>query len=255
MPISKLRALGGKFGEEIATSLGIQTVGELAAVPVSRLESLVGEENAAWLARLAQGIDDLEVKPRTLPKSISCGKTFRGANAITGLSAVHKWLQELGKELQERIEADRKDHQRLPGLLTVSIDTLSAGAATTAAAAGTGAAAAAAVAAAVGAQAAAAVAANGGRHTAQTWRAGAVNVSRSCNLRRPVAEVMAEDALKLVKKWARDRCVTGHGKMTCMLCILIHISTKHAGVRCLIIYQSRLLSHGVAVTAELMYVT
>lgn len=197
-----MRALGGKFGEEIATSLGISTVGELAAVPASRLEAAVGEESAAWLARLAQGIDDLDVKPRTLPKSISCGKTFRGVTAITGLSAVHKWLQELGKELQERIEADRKDHQRLPGLLTMSIDTLPGG---SGAAAATGGAATAAVAASVGQNAAAAVAANGGRHTAQTWRAGAVNVSRSCNLRRPVAEVMAEDALKLVKKWARDR--------------------------------------------------
>jgi hypothetical protein len=33
-------------------------------------------------------------------------------------------------------------------------------------------------------------------------------VSRSTPLRRPVADVMAADALKLVKKWARDRC--GH---------------------------------------------
>jgi hypothetical protein len=34
--------------------LGVSTVGELAAVPLPRLEALVGLENAAWLQRLAQ---------------------------------------------------------------------------------------------------------------------------------------------------------------------------------------------------------
>jgi DNA polymerase eta len=75
-----------------------------------------------------QGKDDEEVKPRTLPKSISCGKTFRGASALTGLTAVHGWLQQLATELQERLEADRRDHQRMPSQLTVSIDTLAANA-------------------------------------------------------------------------------------------------------------------------------
>jgi hypothetical protein len=75
-----------------------------------------------------QGKDDEEVKPRTLPKSISCGKTFRGHSALTSLTAVHSWLQQLATELQERLEADRRDHQRMPSQLTVSIDTLAAGA-------------------------------------------------------------------------------------------------------------------------------
>jgi DNA polymerase eta len=77
---------------------------------------------------LLQGKDDDEVKPRTLPKSISCGKTFRGASALTGLTAVHSWLQQLATELQERLEADRREHQRIPSQLTVSIDTLAANA-------------------------------------------------------------------------------------------------------------------------------
>ena len=46
--------------------------GELAAVPLRRLEGLFGEADAQWLSRLAQGIDDAAVKPRMLPKSISC---------------------------------------------------------------------------------------------------------------------------------------------------------------------------------------
>lgn len=62
----------------------------------------------------------------------------------------------------------------------------------------------------VQAAAAGPAAAAAGRATPQNWRAGVAAVSRSTPLRRPVAEVMAADALKLVKKWARDRCAVCH---------------------------------------------
>lgn len=65
---------------------------------------------------------------------------------------------------------------------------------------------AAATSAAIAAVAGAPAAGGWGRATPQNWRAGVAAVSRSTPLRRPVADVMAVDALKLVKKWARDRC-------------------------------------------------
>lgn len=43
LPIGKLRGLGGQFGEDVMRTLGITTVGQLAAVPYARLESLFGE--------------------------------------------------------------------------------------------------------------------------------------------------------------------------------------------------------------------
>jgi len=64
---------------------------------------------------MVQGQDGEEVKPRLLPKSVSCGKTFRGKNALTGLTAVHSWLQQLGHELEERLEADRSADSSPPG--------------------------------------------------------------------------------------------------------------------------------------------
>eukprot|EP00798_Chlamydomonas_sp_ICE-L_P024074 gene24074-9650_t len=76
LPISKLRSLGGKFGEQICSNLGITTVGELASLPVHKLDGVAGE-NASWLSRLAHGIDAEEVTPRMLGKSISCGKQFK----------------------------------------------------------------------------------------------------------------------------------------------------------------------------------
>ena len=33
----------------------------------------------------------MQVKQRTLPKSLSCGKTFRGASALHTFDAVHHW--------------------------------------------------------------------------------------------------------------------------------------------------------------------
>lgn len=179
-----------------------------AAIPLPRLESVLGAQDAAWLHRLAQGKDGEDVKPRTLPKSISCGKTFRGQNVLTGLTAVHKWLLQLGEELQERIEADRQQHQRLPKLLTVSFDSapLENGPSEAAAAAAT-------VAGAAGAEGDSSRGSGSnssgpshGRLNAQNWRAGATNISRSCMLRHARADAVATDALGLVKKWARDRC-------------------------------------------------
>lgn len=63
----------------------------------------------------------LQVKQRTLPKSISCGKTFRDHTNLHSLDKVHYWLLELAKELEERVGEDRKANARLPQLLTVNV--------------------------------------------------------------------------------------------------------------------------------------
>ncbi len=100
LPLTRLRSLGGKYGEEIATTLRVTTVGELAALPLARLETALGSDAGGWLWRLARGEDGEDVRPRTLPKSLSAGKTFRGNHSLTALTAVHGWLCELAQELQ-----------------------------------------------------------------------------------------------------------------------------------------------------------
>jgi hypothetical protein len=40
---------------------------------------------------------DDAVEERRLPKSISCGKTFRGRHSLRDAAALHKWLLELGE--------------------------------------------------------------------------------------------------------------------------------------------------------------
>lgn len=176
LPIPKLRQLGGKFGDELMASLSIKTVGELAEVTLQFLESLHGDSTAQWLYRLARGCDTEEVKQRTLPKSISCGKTFRNHTALHTIEEVRHWLKELGQELEERVLEDRKANARLPQLLTVSIYTSSsAGQGSWSAAPGQG--------------------------QAQAPWQGSNHVSRSCQIRKATASCMGDDATALVKKW------------------------------------------------------
>lgn len=62
---------------QICSTLGIKTVGELAALPPSLLDSKFPLHGTGLrVAKLARGVDEEEVKPRALPKSLSCGKTF-----------------------------------------------------------------------------------------------------------------------------------------------------------------------------------
>ncbi|KAF5833180.1 hypothetical protein DUNSADRAFT_10594 [Dunaliella salina] len=126
LPLAKLRGCGGLFGQEVQEKLGITTAGELAAVPFARLERLWGTEKALWLQRLAHGVDSVDggITPRMIPKSISCGKTFRGQNSLSSanLNAIRFWLGELGKEVEERAEEDKRTNRRIPQLLTVAFD-------------------------------------------------------------------------------------------------------------------------------------
>ncbi len=166
LPLNKLRGLGGQFGRQVAVDLNIETVGQLAAVPLNKLENVFGEKDGLWLFSLARGIDDGEVEERRLVKSVSCGKTFRGQNALTDLDSVHTWLLELAAELEERLIEDKEDNHRTPQLLTVSI--------------GAG---------------------------NESWGSGNGNhhVSRSCSIRRVESAAMAEDAVGLVRRWAKEQ--------------------------------------------------
>jgi len=67
-----------------------------AAQPVQSELTLHLYMQAGWLARLAQGLDNEEVKARLLPKSVGNSKTFRGRSALTTLPIVHQWLLSIG---------------------------------------------------------------------------------------------------------------------------------------------------------------
>ncbi len=61
---------------EILESLGILTLGQLAALPLEQLERVMGQASALGLHRAARGISDSPVEIGGMPKSISRETTF-----------------------------------------------------------------------------------------------------------------------------------------------------------------------------------
>jgi DNA polymerase-4 len=75
LPVRKVNGIGPKADEKLAT-LGILTVGDLAAADADLLQDNFSPSYAAWLRDIAQGIDDRPVVTYSETKSISRETTF-----------------------------------------------------------------------------------------------------------------------------------------------------------------------------------
>jgi DNA polymerase-4 len=75
LPPRKINGVGPKAAARL-TALGIQTIGELAALPAHELVEQFGQSYGRWLARAAQGQGDESIKMQREPKSVSRETTF-----------------------------------------------------------------------------------------------------------------------------------------------------------------------------------
>lgn len=75
LPARKINGIGPKAAEKL-TALGIVTVGDLANADAGLLQDHFGRSYAAWLANVAQGIDERAISTSSEPKSISRETTF-----------------------------------------------------------------------------------------------------------------------------------------------------------------------------------
>uniref|UniRef100_A0A0A1XKP3 DNA polymerase eta n=1 Tax=Zeugodacus cucurbitae TaxID=28588 RepID=A0A0A1XKP3_ZEUCU len=112
LPLTKIQGLGGKFGENICTSLNIRFLAELLPFSEQELQRKYDEKNGTWLYNICRGIDLEAVTPRFYSKSIGCCKKFPGRNNITGLNTLRHWLGELANEICDRMEKDMLEHNR-----------------------------------------------------------------------------------------------------------------------------------------------
>ena len=71
----KINGIGPRANERL-TSMGITTVGELAAADPGLLQEHFGRTYAAWLARVARGLDDRALVVSSEPRSMSRETTF-----------------------------------------------------------------------------------------------------------------------------------------------------------------------------------
>ncbi|WP_321839222.1 DNA polymerase IV [Paraburkholderia bannensis] len=75
LPAKKVNGIGPRANDRLA-SIGIGTIGELAAADLGLLQEHFGRTYAAWLARIAQGLDERDVVVSSEPKSMSRETTF-----------------------------------------------------------------------------------------------------------------------------------------------------------------------------------
>jgi nucleotidyltransferase/DNA polymerase involved in DNA repair len=129
LPIARLRGLGGKFGTHIGQVLDVKTVRDLSNVPLTILESTFppspeddGVSTAQFLFDIARGICIEDVSERTVDKSMSSGKTFRGPLAFPASKEelVRRWITDLCEGLIERLEVEEHDNCRSPTLMVLS---------------------------------------------------------------------------------------------------------------------------------------
>ena len=119
LSITKVRGLGGKLGHTVVSTLGVETMGQLAEISLSTLTSKLEQKTATWLHMLCKGRDMEQVKERELPKSIGCGKNFQGKEMSNTKEKVGLRLMNLVEELVERVEEDKEEYSRVARGLTV----------------------------------------------------------------------------------------------------------------------------------------
>jgi DNA polymerase eta len=108
LPLGRIKGLGGKFGEKVAETLQVKTVGELAKIPLATLQQTFGEKQGRFLFRTAQGICDEAVAERTKTNCIGAGKTFQGVLSIRSSDhdTLKKWICNLVADVMERMHSD-----------------------------------------------------------------------------------------------------------------------------------------------------
>ncbi|HEV8438410.1 MAG TPA: DNA polymerase IV [Methylomirabilota bacterium] len=74
LPVARLWGVGRVAASQLE-SMGIRTIGQLAATPLAHLQSRFGK-NGALLSELARGVDERDVEPFAPPKSMGAEETF-----------------------------------------------------------------------------------------------------------------------------------------------------------------------------------
>jgi len=107
LPVAKMPGIGKK-GERILKGLGINTIGQLAALPLGVLKGHFGAAGELMLNH-ANGIDDREVEPPGEAKSISRETTFgKDTGDSSFLKATLRYLSErVGSELRQKGKLSR----------------------------------------------------------------------------------------------------------------------------------------------------
>ncbi|WAJ47683.1 DNA polymerase IV [Mycobacterium sp. Aquia_216] len=94
----------GPVAEDKLNRLGIETVGQLAALTDAEVANILGATVGPALHRLARGIDDRPVAERAEAKQISAESTF--AVDLTSLEQLHEAIEPIAEHAHQRLLRD-----------------------------------------------------------------------------------------------------------------------------------------------------
>ncbi|MFC7751939.1 DNA polymerase IV [Tsukamurella soli] len=103
LPVRKLWGIGPVAGDRLAR-LGIDTIGQLAAMSDVEVVSVLGATLGPALHQLARGVDDRPVNPRAEAKQISAEHTLE--NDVTTLAALRREIERSCAGAVRRLERD-----------------------------------------------------------------------------------------------------------------------------------------------------
>ncbi|MEE3063092.1 MAG: DNA polymerase IV [Actinomycetota bacterium] len=103
LPVRRLWGIG-PVAEEKLNRLGIETIGQLAALTDAEVANILGATVGLALHRLARGIDDRPVAERAEAKQISAESTF--AVDLTSLEQLHDAIAPIAEHAYQRLLRD-----------------------------------------------------------------------------------------------------------------------------------------------------
>jgi DNA polymerase eta len=110
---TKIRNLGGKLGDNIASTFKTETIRELLLVPIDQMKSKLGDDTGTWVYNTIRGIDSSEVNSRTQIKSMLSAKSFRPT--IDSPEQANKWLRIFAADIFARlVEEGVLENKRRP---------------------------------------------------------------------------------------------------------------------------------------------
>lgn len=110
---TKIRNLGGKLGEEVASKFATEEVNELLPVPIEQLKAKLGDDTGSWVYHIIRGEDLSEVNPRTQIKSMLSAKSFRPS--INTYEQAVRWMRIFVADIYSRlVEEGVVENKRRP---------------------------------------------------------------------------------------------------------------------------------------------
>eukprot|EP00897_Mesotaenium_endlicherianum_P001868 jgi/Mesen1/1709/ME000138S00569 len=116
LPLTKVRNLGGKLGQELKR-MGCNTTADVQQLPQAQLVSLFGERMGVYVWRAVRGLHDEPVQARRMTESMLAAKTFE---ATSNQAVITRWLQLLSTELAARVAIDAHANARRPRSLQLA---------------------------------------------------------------------------------------------------------------------------------------